>query len=53
VHLQGYLNEFVFRFNRRFWQMVGFGSVLKIAASAESLTYKDFYEGKQSTGSTT
>lgn len=31
-HLQGYLNEFVFRFNRRFWPMVAFDSVLKIAA---------------------
>ena len=31
-HLQGYLDEFVFRFNRRFWPMVAFDSVLKIAA---------------------
>jgi len=44
-HLQGYLNEFVFRFNRRFWPMVAFDSVLKIAARVESLSYKDFYEG--------
>lgn len=44
AHLQGYLNEFVFRFNRRFWPMVGFDSVLRIAARAESLTYRDFYE---------
>ena len=27
-HLQAYLNEFVFRFNRRFWPMVAFDSVL-------------------------
>ena len=47
AHLQGYLNEFVFRFNRRFWPMVGFDSVLKIAARVESLTYRDFYEGGQ------
>jgi len=47
VHLQGYLNEFVFRFNRRFWPMVGFDSVLKIAARVESPTYKDFYESAQ------
>ena len=53
AHLQGYLNEFVFRFNRRFWPMVGFDSVLKIAARVESLTYKDFYEGRQSPGNTT
>lgn len=45
THLQGYLNEFVFRFNRRFWPMVAFDSVLKIAARVESLSYRDFYEG--------
>jgi len=44
THLQGYLNEFVFRFNRRFWPMVGFDSVLKIATRVESLTYRAFYE---------
>jgi len=37
-------NEFVFRFNRRFWPMVAFDSVLKIATRVESLTYRDFYE---------
>jgi transposase-like protein len=42
-HLQGYLNEFVFRFNRRFWPMVGFDSVLKIAARVKAPTYNDFY----------
>lgn len=45
THLQGYLNEFVFRFNRRFWPMVAFDSVLKIATQVESLTYRAFYEG--------
>ncbi len=34
-------------FNRRFWPMVGFDSVVKIAARAESLTYRDFYENAQ------
>lgn len=43
-HLQGYLDEFVFRFNRRFWPMVGFDSVLKIGARVDPLTYKNFYE---------
>ncbi len=47
AHLQGYRNEFVFRFNRRFWPMVGFDSVLKIATRVESLTYKDFYKSAQ------
>jgi len=37
----------VFRFNRRFWPMVAFDSVLKIAVRVESLTYKDFYQGAQ------
>ena len=50
AHLQGYLNEFVFRFNRRFWPMVGFDSVLKIAARVGSLTYSDFYERGQRRG---
>jgi len=44
AHLQGYLNEFVFRFNRRFWPMVGFESVLKIAVQVESPTVKNFYK---------
>jgi len=44
-HLQGYLNEFVFRFNRRFWPMVAFNSVLKIAARVEAPTYAGLYNG--------
>jgi len=44
-HLQAYLNEFVFRFNRRFWPLVAFDSVLKIAARTESPTYAGLYEG--------
>ncbi len=44
-HLQGYLNEFVFRFNRRFWPMVAFDSVLKVAAHVEAATYRDLYAG--------
>jgi len=44
-HLQGYLNEFVFRFNRRFWPMVAFNSVLKLAARVEAPTYMGLYKG--------
>ncbi|MCP5005254.1 MAG: transposase [Planctomycetes bacterium] len=29
-HLQRYLNEFVFLFNRRFWPLVAFDSVVQI-----------------------
>ncbi|RTZ97036.1 MAG: hypothetical protein DSY90_08780 [Deltaproteobacteria bacterium] len=42
ANYQGYLNEFVFRFNRRFWPMVGSDSVLKVAVQVESLTYRNF-----------
>lgn len=44
-HLQMYLNEFVFRFNRRFWPMVAFDSVLKIAVRVDAQTYEDLYSG--------
>lgn len=44
-HLQGYLNEFVFRFNRRFWPLVAFDSVLKIAAQTDPPTYAGLYKG--------
>jgi transposase-like protein len=44
-HLQGYLNEFVFRFNRRFWPLVAFDSILKIAARVKSATYEGLYKG--------
>ena len=44
-HLQGYLNEFVFRFNRRFWPLVAFDSVLKIAAQINPPTYAGLYKG--------
>ena len=44
-HLQAYLNEFVFRFNRRFYPMTTFHSVLGLAAHAESPTYDELYSG--------
>jgi transposase-like protein/predicted RNA-binding Zn-ribbon protein involved in translation (DUF1610 family) len=46
-HLQSYLNEFVFRFNRRFWPMVAFDSVLKIATRVGAATYRDLYEDER------
>jgi len=45
-HLQAYLNEFVFRFNRRFWPMVAFDSVLGIAVDVRAPTYAGLYGGK-------
>ena len=44
-HLQAYLNEFVFRFNRRFWPMVAFKSALAIATKQEAPTYDGLYDG--------
>lgn len=45
-HLQAYLNEFVFRFNRRFYPMGMFNSALGIAARTQGPTYAALYEGK-------
>ena len=42
-HLQAYLNEFVFRFNRRFYPMTAFNSALGLAAHASAPTYKKLY----------
>lgn len=42
-HLQAYLNEYVFRFNRRFYPMTAFNSVLGLAAKVEAPTYADLY----------
>jgi len=44
-HLQAYLNEYVFRFNRRFYPMTAFNSVLGIAARSTSATYDQLYSG--------
>lgn len=45
-HLQAYLNEYVFRFNRRFYPMTAFNSVLGLAASVPSPTYEALYSGE-------
>ncbi len=44
-HLQAYLNEFVFRFNRRFYPFTSFRSLLGIAGGAESPTYAELFSG--------
>ena len=44
-HLQAYLNEFTFRFNRRFYPFNAFRSLLGIAGAAEAPTYADLYSG--------
>ena len=45
-HLQAYLNEFTFRFNRRFYPFNAFRSLLGIAGDATALTYAELYAAK-------
>jgi hypothetical protein len=45
-HLQTCLNEYVFRFNRRFYPMPAFNSILGIAVHASAPTYKTLYSGE-------
>lgn len=45
-HLQAYLNEFTFRFNRRFYPFNAFRSLLGIAGGAEAPTYASLYSGE-------
>lgn len=44
-HLQAYLNEYVFRFNRRFYPRSMFNSVLGLAMATEGPTYSGLYAG--------
>ena len=45
-HLQAYLNEFTFRFNRRFYPFNAFRSLLGIAGDVTAPTYADLYATK-------
>jgi len=45
-HLAAYLNEFVFRFNRRFYPMTAFASVLGIGTRVAGPTYDALYAGR-------
>jgi hypothetical protein len=45
-HLQAYLNEYVFRFNRRFYPMTSFASVLGIGSVRTGPTYDGLYGGE-------
>jgi transposase-like protein len=44
-HLQAYLNEFVFRFNRRFWPTAAFDAVLRLGTQTAGPTYAGIYQG--------
>ena len=46
-HLQHYLNEYVFRFNRRRAPMAAFQSLLGLASQHEPTTYNMLYDGEQ------
>ena len=45
-HLQAYLNEYSFRFNRRFYPMTAFNSILGLAVHSVPPTYSGLYAGK-------
>ena len=45
-HLQAYLNEYTFRFNRRFYPMGMFNSLLGIATRVHGPTYRALSDGK-------
>lgn len=45
-HLQAYLNEFAFRFNRRFYPFNAFRSLLGIAGGTTAPTYSELYSGE-------
>lgn len=44
-HLQAYLNEFAFRFNRRFYPFNAFRSLLSIGGEVAAPTYAELYSG--------
>ncbi len=44
-HLQTYLDEYAFRFNRRFYPFSAFRSLLGIASSVNAPTYAELYSG--------
>lgn len=44
-HLQAYLNEFMFRFNRRFYRQVSFRTLLGLGAHQTGPTYRGLYDG--------
>jgi len=48
-HLQTYLNEFTFRFNRRFYPFNAFRSLLGIAGGVTAPTYAQLYSAKSRT----
>jgi hypothetical protein len=46
-HLQAYLNEFMFRFNRRFYRQMSFRTLLGLGTNHHSQTYEALYDGPE------
>lgn len=44
-HMQAYLNEFMFRFNRRFYRPVSFRTLLWLGTQHTGPTYRELYDG--------
>lgn len=44
-HVQAYLNEFMFRFNRRFYRAVSFRTLLGLGSLRLGPTYRSLYDG--------
>ena len=44
-HMQAYLNEYVFRFNRRFYRAVSFRTLLGLGIQNAGPTYSELYAG--------
>ena len=42
-HLQTYLNEYMFRFNRRFYRSTSFRTLLGLGSQSAGLTYREVY----------
>jgi hypothetical protein len=47
-HLQSYLSEICYRFNRRFWERELFDRLIKACISAETITYTQLVQTKDS-----
>jgi len=45
-HLQAYLSEIMYRFNRRFWEKELFDRLIKACVTADTITYKNLTRGK-------
>ena len=43
-HLQSYLDEFMFRFNRRFYRQISFRSLINLGTLNTGITYREVYD---------